>query len=159
IVLDQFEEVFTLAEDQAERARMLELIRTAVEVPSSRVRVVATLRADFYDLPLSVRGFGELLAARTEAITPMSPEDLERARPGPAEGVGFHVQSGLVAAMVADVSDRPGVLPLLEYALTEMAGGSVNGSLTLDSYRAIGGASGALARRAEQLYATLDEAG
>ena len=61
----------------------LESLRAAVAEPGSRVRVVATLRADFFDQPLSVRGFGDLLAARIEAITPMSPEDLERAIVGP----------------------------------------------------------------------------
>ena len=152
IVLDQLEELFTMVEDDAERAHVLESIRLATADPASRIRVVATLRADFFDQPLSVRGFGDLLAARNEAITPMSPEELERAIVGPAERVGLDVEPGLVAAMVADVIDRPGALPLLQYALTELADREDVGSLTLNAYRRIGGVSGALARRAEQLY-------
>ena len=85
IVLDQFEEVFTLVDDDAERSRFLASLRAAALEPDSRVRVVTTLRADFYDAPLSVPGFGDLLAARTEAITPMSPEELERAIVAPAD--------------------------------------------------------------------------
>ncbi len=158
IVLDQLEEVFTLVEDDSERSLVLESVRAAVEAPGSRVRVVATLRADFFDQPLSVRGFGELLADRTEAITPMSPEQLERAIAGPAEHVGLEVEPGLISAMVTDVADRPGALPLLEFALTELAE-RATGTLTLDAYHRIGGVSGALARRAEQIYATADEAG
>ncbi len=158
IVLDQLEEVFTLVEDDSERSLVLESVRAAVEAPGSRVRVVATLRADFFDQPLSVRGFGDLLAERTEAITPMSPEQLERAIAGPAEHVGLEVEPGLIAAMVTDVADRPGALPLLEFALTELAERE-EGALTLDAYRRIGGVSGALARRAEQIYGAADEAG
>jgi WD40 repeat protein/DNA-binding SARP family transcriptional activator len=157
IVLDQLEELFTMVESDAERAHVLESIRVAASEPSSRVRVVATLRADFFDQPLSTRGFGDLLAARTEAITPMSPEELERAIVGPAERVGLDVEPGLVAAMVADVIDRPGALPLLQYALTEMADRENVSSLTLNAYRRVGGVSGALARRAEHLYEALDE--
>jgi len=159
IVLDQLEEIFTMVEDEAERVHVLESIRAATADPASRIRVIATLRADFYDQPLSVRGFGDLLAARNEAITPMSPEELERAIVGPAERVGLDIESGLVAAMVADVIDRPGALPLLQYALTELADRKDVGSLTLNAYRRIGGVSGALARRAEHLYDALDDAG
>ena len=77
-------------------------VRAAALEPSSRVRVVATLRADFYDAPLSVPGFGDLLAARTEAITPMSPEELERAIVAPADRAGFVVEPRLLAEMIAD---------------------------------------------------------
>lgn len=159
IVLDQLEEMFTMVHSEAVRAHVLESLRVAATEPSSRIRIVATLRADFFDQPLSVRGFGELLAARTEAITPMSPEELERAIVGPAERVGLDVEPGLVAAMVADVVDRPGGLPLLQYALTELADRDDVHALTLSAYRRIGGVSGALARRAEHLYDGLAEDG
>ncbi|HJS26274.1 MAG TPA: BTAD domain-containing putative transcriptional regulator, partial [Actinomycetota bacterium] len=159
IVLDQLEELFTMVGDDAERAHVLESIRMATADPASRIRVVATLRADFFDQPLSIRGFGDLLAARNEAITPMSPEELERAIVGPAELVGLDVEPGLVAAMVADVIDRPGALPLLQYALTELADREDVNALTLNAYRRIGGVSGALARRAEQLFDGLDDDG
>jgi DNA-binding SARP family transcriptional activator/ABC-type glycerol-3-phosphate transport system substrate-binding protein len=158
IVLDQLEEVFTLA-DEDERARFLGAIVAAVGMHGSRVRVIATLRADFFDRPLSVRGFGNLLAARADAITPMSPEELERAISGPAERVGLEIEPGLVAAMVTDVVDRPGALPLLQYALTELAERATDGRLAIDGYREIGAVSGALARRAEQLFERLNEAG
>ena len=79
VVIDQLEEVFTRVEGEEERGHLLASILAASLEPASRIRIITTLRADFYDAPLSVRGFGDLLAARTEAITPMSPEDLERA--------------------------------------------------------------------------------
>ncbi len=156
LVIDQLEEVFTLTEDEDERARFLDALLAAVGSHQSRVRMIATLRADFFDRPLSIRGFGDLLAARTEAITPMSPEELERAISGPAERVGLGVEPGLVAAMVTDVVDRPGALPLLQFALTELAERTTDGRLTIDAYREIGRVPGALARRAEHLYDTLD---
>jgi WD40 repeat protein/DNA-binding SARP family transcriptional activator len=157
IVLDQLEEVFTLVTDEEERARLLETVWAAALEPASRIRIVATLRADFFDAPLSIRGFGDLLAARTEAITPMSPEELERAIVAPADRAGLGVEPRLLAAMVADVVDRPGTLPLLQYALTELAERRADGILTLEGYRQIGGVSGALARRAEQLFGAMND--
>ena len=159
IVLDQLEEVFTMIEDDSERARFLASIEAAALQPDSRVRMIVTLRADFYDAPLSVPGFGDLLAARTEAITPMTPEELERAIVAPADQAGLVVEPRLLAEMIADVADRPGALPLLQYALTELAERPDGRTLTLEAYRRIGRVSGALARRAEQLFEPMKEAG
>jgi DNA-binding SARP family transcriptional activator/ABC-type glycerol-3-phosphate transport system substrate-binding protein len=159
IVLDQFEEVFTIVADERERAHLLASIRAAVLEPESRVRIVTTLRADFYDAPLSVAGFGDLLAARTEAITPMSPEELERAIVAPADRAGLAIEPRLLAEMIADVADRPGALPLLQYALTELAERADERVLSLDAYRKIGRVSGALARRAEQLFEPMNVTG
>jgi DNA-binding SARP family transcriptional activator/ABC-type glycerol-3-phosphate transport system substrate-binding protein len=156
IVLDQLEEIFTLVDEESERAHVLESLRAAVEAPRSRVRIVATLRADYFDQPLSMRGFGDLLAEHNEAITPMSPEQLERAIAGPAERVGIELERGLVAGMIADVAHRPGTLPLLQYALTELVE-QETAALTMDAYRRIGGVSGALARRAEALFRAMNE--
>ncbi|HYZ11047.1 MAG TPA: AAA family ATPase, partial [Actinomycetota bacterium] len=159
LVIDQFEEVFTLVEDENTRTRFLEMLETAVTDPRSRLRVVVTLRADFYDRPLLYRGFAELLRSRIEAVIPLSPEELERAISGPAKRVDVRLEQGLVPQMLADVSDEPGALPLLQYALTELFERRDDSILTMDAYRAIGGVSGALGRRAEELYRGLDGKG
>ncbi|HET9249706.1 MAG TPA: protein kinase [Actinomycetota bacterium] len=159
IVLDQLEEVFTLVEHEAERRTFLDRVRVAVTQPDARVRVVATLRADFYDRPLAYRGFAELVRSRTEPIVPLSPEELERAIAGPAEQVGVRVEPALVAQIVADVAEQPGALPLMQYALTELFEDRRDGALSARAYREIGGVSGALARRAEQLFEAMNAAG
>ena len=120
LVIDQFEEVFTLVEDEAARTHFLESLEAAATDPRSRLRVVVTLRADFYDRPLLYRGFAELFKSRVEAVVPLSAEELERAIAGPAERVDVSLEPGLVAAMLADVAEEPGALPLLQYALTEL---------------------------------------
>jgi WD40 repeat protein len=136
---------------------VLASLRAAATEPGSRVRIVTTLRADFFDEPLLVRGFGDLLAARTEPIAPMSLEELERAIVAPADRAGLVVEPSLLAAILADVGERPSALPLLQYALTELAEHHDAGVLRLGVYRRIGGAWGALARRAERLFKDLNE--
>ena len=59
--------------------------------------------------------------------------------------------------MLLETSDQPGGLPLLQYALTELFERREGSTLTLGAYRAIGGVSGALAGRAEELYGGSDE--
>ena len=157
LVIDQFEELFTQAPDDTARA-FLDALAAAVEDPHSRLRVVLTLRADFYDRPLGHRAMGELLRRGTEVITPMSPDELERAIDGPAERVGVRFEPGLLAEIVAEVAARAGALPLLQYALTELFEQRRGAVVELTSYRAMGGVSGALVRRAEALYDGLDAA-
>jgi WD40 repeat protein/DNA-binding SARP family transcriptional activator len=159
LIIDQFEELFTLVPDKAKRDHFLQSLLSAINEPHSRLRVIITLRADFYDRPLQVPELGELLRAHTEVILPLSPTGLEEAITGPAAHVGAHFEPGLTATMAADVVDQPGALPLLQYALTELFERRDGRTLTHRVYREIGGVLGALARRAEELYLAFDENG
>jgi DNA-binding SARP family transcriptional activator/WD40 repeat protein len=159
LIVDQFEEVFTLTESEDDRSLFLESLRVAAVDPQSRLRVIVTLRADFYDRPLRYPRMGPLLGSTTEVLSPLTPEELERAIVRPAEGSGLAVDSALVPQIAADVAEQPGGLPLIEYALTELFDRRDDGRLTLEAYREIGGVGGALASSAEHLYATRHEAG
>ena len=152
VVVDQFEEVFTLTRDVHEREAFLEALRVASVDPTSRVRVIVTLRADFFDRPLATPRFGELLGRRTETVTPLTPDELEQAIRGPAERVGVPPEPGLVAEIVADVVHQPGALPLLQYALTELFERREDERLHLEPYVAMGGVAGAVSARADRLY-------
>jgi DNA-binding SARP family transcriptional activator/ABC-type glycerol-3-phosphate transport system substrate-binding protein len=157
LVVDQLEEVFTMVEEEQTRDRFLQSLVAGALERGSRLRVIVTLRADFYDRPLSFPGLAELMRTRMETVVPLTAEELERAIGGPAARVGVVPELALVAEMVADVSDRPGALPLLQYALTELFERRRGRALTLEAYREIGGVSGALARRAEELYEAMNE--
>jgi WD40 repeat protein/class 3 adenylate cyclase len=159
LVVDQLEEVFTLVDDEPRRTHFLSILERAVTDPHSRLRVVTTLRADFYDRPLLYSGFAELLRDYVEAVVPLTPDEFERAISGPAQRVGATLEPGLLSEMVADVANEPGALPLLEYALTELYERREGNVLTRAAYEAIGGVSGALAGRAEEIYSGLDEKG
>jgi WD40 repeat protein/class 3 adenylate cyclase/energy-coupling factor transporter ATP-binding protein EcfA2 len=155
LVVDQLEELFTLVEDEERRARFLEVLERAVGDARSRLRVVTTLRADFYDRPLLYSGFAELLRDYVEALVPLMPDEFERAIAGPASRAGASLEAGLLAEMVADVATEPGALPLLQYALTELYERREGAILTRAAYHEIGGVSGALAGRAEEVFAGL----
>ncbi len=159
LVIDQFEEVFTLCEDETVRVHLLDSLVTAILDPGSRLRVVITMRADFTDRPLQYVDFGELVHQRTEFILPLIPDELVEAIVKPAERVGLSVEPGLPETIIADLGDQPGTLPLLQYTLTELFERRVGRVLTLGAYQASGGVRGALTSRADALYAELDEAG
>jgi serine/threonine protein kinase/DNA-binding SARP family transcriptional activator len=154
LVIDQFEELFTQVDEET-ASRFIDELVELVTSPRSRTRVVVTLRADFYDRPLRHRGLGELLRDGTEVITPMSIEELEAAITGPAAKSGVTVDPLVVAEMVGEIVDRPGALPLMQYTLTELFDARVNRTITIGAYRAGGGVSRTLAKRADSLLSAL----
>ena len=155
LVVDQFEELFTLTADEETRRRFLAGLIALVTDPHSPVGVLVTMRADFLDHPLRDPEFGELLRAGMVAVAAPSEDELAEAIERPALRAGVRFEPGLVSQIVADVRDQPGALPLLQYALTELFANRTGDVLTLEGYLATGGVVGALGRRAEDLYARL----
>lgn len=157
LVVDQFEELFTLAAPDLATRFGQQMARAARE-PACRLQVLTTLRADYYDRPLSMPDLAEIFADAAVSVKPMTPKGIERAVVEPARAVGKSVEPDLLAQLVADMVDEPGALPLLQFSLFELFGNS-DGALTLDDYGAIGGLHGALARGAEETLQELDAEG
>ena len=157
LVIDQFEELFTLCPDEDTRRAFLDGLASALTEERARLRVVFTLRADFFDRPLRYESIGRLVKDSTVPVLPLAADELEHAIVDPAHGVGAEFEPGLVSELVADVADQPGALPMLQYALTELYDRRVSDFMTRDAYRDLGGVAGALAARAEQLYSGADD--
>ncbi|MDX2163436.1 MAG: protein kinase [bacterium] len=152
LFIDQFEEVFTLNDNEAEIVRFLETLNTALNEPNSRLRVVITLRADFYDRPLMYPIMSDFMKKNTEVVTPLLPDELERTIVGPARQVGVQLEEGLVSDIIAEVNQQVGALPLLQYLLSELFERREGTLMTMNAYRAIGGVRGALTKRADEIY-------
>ncbi|MBD0329418.1 MAG: AAA family ATPase [Thermoleophilia bacterium] len=156
LVVDQFEELFTLCEEEAERARFVErLVELAAE--PERVVVVLTLRGDFYGHCAAYAELAELVAGNQVLVGPMSADELRRAIELPARRAGVRVESPLVEALVAEVGEEAGVLPLLSTALVELWLERRDGWLRREARDRLGGVSGAVARLADTAYEHLDD--
>jgi len=126
LVVDQFEEVFTLCqgseEHEKERRQFFECLLGALEQTEGKLRIVITMRADFYGkcLEQQYAGLTEQIKANCVPVTPLNAAELREAITKPAELVRLKVEPELVQRMIADVQGSPGSLPLLEFALTEL---------------------------------------
>ena len=60
------------------RDRLLAALAAAATAPGSRLRVVATVRADFYDRPLAHPAIGPLVGGSTYPIAPLTASELAR---------------------------------------------------------------------------------
>ncbi|MDQ1072544.1 nSTAND1 domain-containing NTPase [Streptomyces canus] len=157
LIIDQFEEVFTLCRDRAERTRFIDLLLTAKD-PDSRLRTVIAMRADFYGRCAEHPELTEALRRCGLLVGPMSPAELREAVTGPATAAGLVVERELASRLVEEVVDQPGALPMLSHALLETWRRRRGRILTLAAYEAAGGVHGAIAATAEHAYGTLTPA-
>ncbi|MEX2554736.1 MAG: AAA family ATPase [Actinomycetota bacterium] len=158
VAVDQFEEVFTLCSEFAERDAFIETITKAATRSPERVVFALTIREDFYGRCASYPELDELLGANHVIVPPMSGDDLRRAIELPARRVRLRVESALVDALVAEIVEQPGGLPLLSAALVELWQAREDGWLRMEAYERTGGVRGAVARLAEASYQQLTDA-
>ncbi|MGX2993327.1 nSTAND1 domain-containing NTPase [Streptomyces sp. JNUCC 64] len=154
VIVDQFEEVFTLCRDPEERARFLELLLAARD-PDGGLRIVVAVRADFYGHVSEHPALVDVLREAHLPIGPMTPAELRQTVVGPARTARLVVERELTARIVEDGAGQPGSLPLMSHALLETWRRRQGRTLTLAAYEAIGGVHGAVADTAEETYVRL----
>jgi WD40 repeat protein len=157
LFVDQFEEVFTLCRDERERTAFFANLLYAATIPDGGTVVLLAMRADFYDRCGAYPELAQQLAAAQYLVSPLRPDGLRHAVEEPARLAGLAFEPGLVATILEGVADQPGALPLLEHALFELWRRRSGGMLTLAGYRESGGVQGAIAKRAEEVFESLDE--
>jgi WD40 repeat protein len=172
-VVDQAEELFTLAEAAADpagtdpsgtvpephRAFAANLLHASQA--GGPARVVVAARADFYPRFAEVPGLGARMAQSQHVVAELAAGQLRDVITAPAALVGASFEPGLVERIVDDVRSQTGALPLLQHALRELWGHRSGSVLTHDAYDEIGGVYGALTGVADavldDLAATGDE--
>lgn len=156
LVIDQFEELFTVCRDEAERKRFIELITQVGSSTDSRLAIVLTMRADFLEPCLHYPSLTRLIQTQAIYMPPLVGADLEEAITKPAKIQGYRFEDGLLGAILRDVRQEQGILPLLEFALTELweRRDQQNRQLTLAQYQdaTFGGVIGALDRHSDKVY-------
>ncbi len=156
LVVDQFEELFTLASEVA-RERFIELIETIAEL--QKVRVIATMRADFTANVTEVPALAHLFQGRGIFLLPAPgvlglTEMIRR----PAQATGWEVGKDLCDRILTDTGTGPGALALMAFALHEVYDrGKQSGNLTLENYQSLGGVAGAIQVQAENALKRLGQ--
>ncbi|MBX3060309.1 MAG: hypothetical protein KF770_27945 [Anaerolineae bacterium] len=164
LVVDQFEELFTLVRTEQQQRAFVENLLTAVSHPHPTLHLILTLRADFYHHCAQFDALRQALASQQHYIGEMSREDLRQAIELPAQCSGLTFEPGLGELLLRDVgaaegqSPEPGALPLLSHALLETWRRREGDTLTLAGYTAAGGVHGAIAKTAESTYQHLTPA-
>ena len=159
LVVDQFEECFTMCQDKQERERFFACLLGAVEQSKNKLCLVLGMRADFLGRCAEYGELAHKIDQHLVTVKPMTRTEIEEAITKPAELVGLQVEKALVTKMTGDVVGSPGSLPLLQYTLTELWNQAQTGAnrdrLQLDSYEVLGGIEATLPKRANEVYQNL----
>jgi WD40 repeat protein/DNA-binding SARP family transcriptional activator len=156
LAVDQFEEVFTACRDEHERSAFVDALVARARDPRRRALVLVAIRADFYGRCAAYAELSTLLDANHVLVGPMRRDELRRAIELPAQRAALHVEPDLVDALIADVRDEPGALPLLSTTLLELWEQRDGRRMRMHAYEQAGGVRGAVARLAERAYERLD---
>ena len=161
IIVDQFEELYTLAEPGSAAAFVAALATLGPDT-----LVLGGMRADFFPSAAADPSLLPALQKWQMVVPPLTEPELRSAIVDPAAARQVEVDEALVEVALADVfpSRRPGAtgyqnaLPLLSHALLAAWGRLDRGRrLTLAHYREAGGLHGAVQKSAEQAYAELGD--
>lgn len=155
IFVDQFEELFTIA-DTKYVVPFADIISALAS--HNRVRIVVTMRADFYHRAVEHNDLAELLRTGSFPLSTPKREALEKMILRPAEYAGLTLEDGLVERILDDTGDEPGNLALMAYALDELYyEGKEDTILTIEEYERVDGVQGAIGRRAETSFNALSQ--
>ena len=154
MIVDQFEEIFTVCSEENERRKFVDLLTEVNEFESSALAIVATIRADFIESCLSYKPLASSIQNQTVWIPPLEEKGLKSAITKPVETKQYEFEEGLPEIIIQQIGQEKNFLPLLQFALTELweQRDHDTRSLTLAHYIDLGGVLGALNRRAEEIF-------
>jgi hypothetical protein len=156
LVIDQFEESFTLCQNLEEREQFFACLIGALDIATDKFCLAIAMRADFFGkcVEREYGGLSKRIAAHLVVVTPMNDDELREAIAKPAAIVGCEVEPILIEEIVRDVAGAPANLPLMQFALSELWQLRDGNRLTLQAYKQeLGGITGALEKRANAVYA------
>jgi hypothetical protein len=157
LLVDQFEEVFTLCEKEELRAPFIAALLHAARERNGPVIVALTIRADFYPKVAAYEELARVVDQHQFLVAAMNDRELRQAMEEPAIRAGAEFEPGLMEKLLEDVHQQPGALPLLQHALLELWNRREDGRrLTHAAYEAIGKLQGALERRANEVFSQLN---
>ncbi len=161
LIVDQFEELFTLCQDEAERSAFLATLAD----PPETLTVVLALRADFYEQCLQYPVLRNSLQHNNYLLGSMSMDEVTRAITGPAEAAGLVLEPGLEELVLTELRGigghlsadgyDPGALPLLSHVMAATWQQREGRKLTVAGYRKASGVAGSVAETAELAWSEL----
>ena len=159
IAIDQFEEIFTVCEDNDERKKFLNCLLSLLNITGNKVCLILAIRADFFGkcLDNEYRNLATYFKQNVVAVNPMNRKELKDAITEPAKKVSLFVELELTEQIILDVEDAPASLPLMQYSLTQLWSKRLDNQLQLKTYVNLGGIKGTLGRRATAVYESMSE--
>jgi len=155
LVVDQFEEVFTLCVNDDARSAFIACLLALIQSPGRRHTLILTLRTDFESQVARLPDFQTHFERHVFRVTPLNAAELRASIEAPAELIGLKFEQGLVDTLLNDILGEPAALPLLQFTLLKLWEHRERNYITWDAYRRLGGGRLALANSADAFFDSL----
>ncbi|MGL5793589.1 MAG: ATP-binding protein, partial [Waterburya sp.] len=157
IFIDQFEELFTICSNQEKRTNFIQGMNSIARSSDKSIKLILAMRSDFLEQLSPYPKFARIATKNINLIADMQPDQLRQAMEQPAAKYGVVFESGLVAEIIQDVQGQAGSLPLLQYTLDLLWKNDdlSDRTLNIETYRRLGGVSGALQKHVDEIYQQL----
>jgi WD40 repeat protein len=155
LVIDQFEEIFTICEDEHKRRAFIITLLNLIQMPRARHTVIITMRADLESNLVQIPALQAEYEKAQVRVTAMKANELREVIEKPAELVGLKFEENLVEELIGEVLGKPAALPLLQFTLLKLWENRDHNRVTWQAYRRIGGGGQALANSADAFYDNL----
>ncbi len=103
LVVDQFEELFTLCNDEEARDAFVRQLLALVETPEPRHVVIITMRTDFVDSLARLPALWERWRSARVDVEALDINELRSAIEGPAALVGLRFEEGIVDDLISTI--------------------------------------------------------
>lgn len=157
ILVDQFEEIYSLCESIEERNIFIRNLLNAAGDRSRQVMVLITLRSDFLGNIQKQPQLNQIFSRQGFLVPAMSEEELREAICKPALKSGYPFDEATVSLLLEQTKDRAGSLPLLQFTLTKIWEGLEKGKPPAEILENLKGVGGALAGEAQRVFDNLTE--
>jgi WD40 repeat protein len=152
LIIDQFEELFTVCEDEQKRRSFILTLLNLIQMPNTRHTVIITMRADLESQLVQIPALQTEYEKAQVRVTAMKANELREVIEKPAELVDLNLEDNLVEELIGEVLGKPAALPLLQFTLLKLWENRDHNRVTWEAYRRIGGGQGALANSADAFY-------
>jgi WD40 repeat protein/RecA/RadA recombinase len=159
LVIDQFEELFTVCDDEQKRRAFILTLLNLIQMPKTRHTVIITMRADIESQLVQIPALQSEYEKAQVRVTAMKANEMREVIENPAELVGLKFEEDLVDEMIGEVLGKSAALPLLQFTLLKLWEKRDHNRVTWEAYRQIGGGQDALANSADASYDSLSPEG
>nr|MDU9045781.1 serine protease [Candidatus Electrothrix aestuarii] len=148
LVIDQFEELYTLNNDNGETSRRF-MNCLLGSIQSEKFHILVTMQGNFHD---NLDNDISLKTYPPFRIGEFDRKGLREAIERPAKRNHVIFEDGLTDTIIQELGDEPGNLPLLQFCLTQLWERQKYGWISWDAYRNIGRVQQALIKHADSTY-------
>ena len=155
LVIDQFEELFTLCAAVEERLAFVERLIWLVQSSVVPHMVVLTMRTDFVDNVAKLPELFSLFRTARVDVEALDINELRAAIERPATKVGLRFEEGIIDDLISTILGERAGLPLLQFTLLRLWDRRQRNRVTSQVYKEVGNPREALERSSEAFYASL----